>query len=416
MSQTRTSRRRLFAASALLLAPALNLAAPASAQPADGVRVLRSAFESRFPGSMVFQLEATVARPVERVTLNFRIADRRTLVAGDARFSQSGMLRAEHAVDLARRYLPPGTALEFYWQIEDDRGQRFRSQSYQAVLEDRRFTWRQLRAPNLELYWYRGDDTYGRVLLSIAGRALGQVAGESGVTLDRAVKIFVYAEMEEFRSASYRGGYEWVGGTFYPLEGVILILAPPNQQGAEIARRAIPHELTHAVVHQVTDNPFGDVPQWLNEGMASRSEPGFSSDQAEALARALADDKLMSLRAISGSFPVDSDEALLAYGESYSAVTFLLEQYGRGGLNQLLQAYREGVTHDEGLQRALGVDMAEFDRQWRAWLAPSALQKTTPPADLPQPAAAPTPVPPTQGLMEWVKRQADSIWGRREPR
>src|SRR6266540_7571475 len=217
MGQARTSRRRLLAASALLLAPALGLAAPASAQqsaptqqtaptqPAAGVRVLRSSFESRFPQSMVFQLEAAVTGQVGRVTLNFRVADRRTLIAGDAGFTQLGSLRAEQTVDLARRYLPPGTPLQFYWQVEDARGQLFRSQSYQAVLEDRRFTWRQLRAPNVEVYWYRGDDVYGRILLSLASRALSQLAAESGVSLERPVKIFVYSDLEEFRSASYRG-------------------------------------------------------------------------------------------------------------------------------------------------------------------------------------------------------------------
>jgi hypothetical protein len=416
MSQPRPTRRRLIAASALLLARSLARPAVASAQQSSGFRVLRSGFESRFPQSMLFQLEATVPRRVERVTLNFRIADRRTMAASEATFSQPGTLRAEQSVDLARRYMPPGTALQFFWQLEDVQGQSYRSQSYQAVLEDRRFTWRQLRAPNLELYWYSGDDAYGRIMLSIAGRALSQVASESGVTLERPVKLFVYGDVEEFRSASYRGGYEWVGGTFYPLEGVILIFAPPNQQGAEVARRAIPHELTHAIVHQVTDNPFGDVPQWLNEGLASRSEPGFSPDQADALASALAEDRLLSLRAISGSFPVDADEALLAYGESYSAVTFLLEQYGRGGVNQLLRTYREGVSHDEGLQRALGVDMAELDRQWRAWLAPSSLQKATPAADLPAATPTPTPTAPDQALVDWLKGLADSIWGGRQTR
>jgi hypothetical protein len=360
---------------------------------------------------MVFQLEAAVVGPVGRVTLNFRVAERRTIFAADAGFTQSGGLRAEHTVDLARRYIPPGTPLTFYWQIEDGQGRRFRSPNYQAVLEDRHFTWRQLRAPNLDLYWYDGDDAFGRGLLQIAGRALGQIATDSGLTLERPVKLFVYAEPETFQAASYRGGYEWVGGIFYALEGVILLYAPATQEGTEIARRAIPHELTHAVIGQVTDNPFGDAPQWLNEGLASRSEPGIAPDHADALARAIAEDRLLSLRAISGSFPVDRDEALLAYGESYSAATFLLEQYGRAGLNQLLRTYREGVTHDEGLQRALGVDMAEFERQWRGWLTPWALQKATPPIDQPadDPASAP---PPDPGLLDRVRGAVESLLGR----
>ena len=355
---------------------------------------------------MLFQLEATAAQPVAKVTLNYRVAGRRALSAGDARFTQAGAVRAEHSVDLSRRYFPPGTQLQFYWQVQDAAGGVHRSQTFQAVVEDKRFQWRQLRARNLELFWNRGDDAYGRILLSIASRALDQVAAEGGVTLERPVKLYVYGDVEEFRSASYRGGYEWVGGTFYPHENVILIFAPPNQQGADIARRAIPHELTHAVIHQVTDNPFGDVPQWLNEGLSTRAEPSLSPDQADALAAAVANDKLLSLKAIGGAFPVDPDEALLAYGQSHSAVSFLIERYGRVRLQALLMMYREGVTHDEGLQRALGFDTAELDKQWRAWLAPWAMQKVDP-NELPPKPVAPAAVDP----LAWAKGVVDSIRG-----
>jgi hypothetical protein len=398
-----TRRRFLAAAGLAALAPRAALA-----QAPGAIRFVQSDFESRFPQSMVFRLDATAGRPVGRITLNYRVAGRRTLSAADAQFSQAGAVHAEHSVDLSRRYLPPGTQLQFYWQVEDAQGGRYRSQTYQSLLDDLRFQWRQMRARNVELFWNRGDDTYGRILLSIASRALDQVAAESGVTLERPVKLFVYGDVEEFRSASYRGGYEWVGGTFYPNEGIILIYAPPNQQGADIARRAIPHELTHAVIHQVTDNPFGDVPQWLNEGLSTRAEPSLSPDQAEALASALANARLLSLKAIGGAFPVDPDEALLAYAQSHSAVTFLLETYGRVRLGALLQVYREGVTHDEGLQRALGFDTAELDRQWRAWLAPWAMQKVDPnllPA-APTPAAGPS-------LVDWAKGVVESVRGQR---
>jgi hypothetical protein len=206
-----------------------------------------------------------------------------------------------------------------------------------------------------------------------------------------------------------------VGGTFYPREGIVLIYAPANQQGIEIARRAIPHELTHAVVHQVTDNPFGDVPQWLTEGLATRSEPQMSPDQVEALAKAVATNKLMSLRALNGTFPVDPDEALVAYAQSSSAVTFVLERYGHGRLNALLRAYREGVTYDDGLRQALGVDTIELDAEWRAWLAPWPFLKATPFAQLSQPAVTPTSelVSPERGIVQRAKELADSIWGQR---
>jgi hypothetical protein len=354
------------------------------------VRVLRSTFESKFPGSMVFTLDAATSRPIQRATIRYRVAGKRTLVSGDSQIAQSGgSLKVQHEFDLARDYLPPGTPLQFYWELVDDQGASARTETYQGVVDDRRFQWRKLSAPNVELAWYAGDENYGRALMAIATRSLGQLANDVGVTLERPVRILVYSGEDDFRTASFQGGLEWVGGTFYPNSNVVLIYAPPGQQGAEIARRAIPHELTHAVIHQVTDNPFGDVPQWLNEGLASRSEGNFEARQADALARAIAQNKLMSLRALSGSFPTDGDEALLGYAESHSAVTFLLERYGRPRVNMLLQTYREGVTHDDALRRVLGVDQTQLDEEWRGWLAPWPMMKATPFKD-PPPAPPPT--------------------------
>jgi hypothetical protein len=414
----RSSGRRLAgslgrAAALALLALLLVGWRPGGAEAAADVLVQGSKFESRFPNGIVFSLDAAVLRPIQKVTVSYRVAGRRTLIVGDAQVTQStGQLHAEAPIDLARRYMPPGTALQYTWQVVDDRGEQFRSQQYSATVEDRRFNWRQARGANLEMNWARGDNQFGQALMQIALQALQRLAAETGATVEQPVRIFVYTDLDEFRSASYRGGLEWVGGTYYPIENVILIYAPATPQGVEIARRALPHELTHAVIHQVTDNPFGDVPQWLNEGLASRGEGGLSTDGADALSSAIAEGQLISLRALAGTFPVDSDEAQLAYAESYSAVAFLQERYGRPRVNALLQAYRAGVTPDEGLQQALGLDMAGFEAEWRAWLEPWPLLKATPfPTPTPADQAADGAAAPGEGVVGRIRALVDGLRG-----
>ena len=34
-------------------------------------------------------------------------------------------------------------------------------------------------------------------------------------------------------------------------------------------RRAVPHEISHQVLHQATKNAFNSPPQWLDEGLAT---------------------------------------------------------------------------------------------------------------------------------------------------
>lgn len=134
----------------------------------------------------------------------------------------------------------------------------------------------------------------------------------------------------------------------------------------------------------------------------------MGADQAAALSSAIAAKKLIPLRALSGAFPVDSDEALLAYAESYSAVSFLLDRYGRGRVNMLLRTFRDGVTYDDGLSRALGENQAALDREWRAWLEPWPLMKAEPFE------GPPPPPPPTIGdiVDGWLRSLTGAAEGR----
>ena len=54
---------------------------------------------------------------------------------------------------------------------------RSRTETFQTTVEDKRFQWKQLKAQNLEVDWYTGDDNYGR--------GLGGRCGDAGVACDR---------------------------------------------------------------------------------------------------------------------------------------------------------------------------------------------------------------------------------------
>ena len=51
-----------------------------------------------------------------------------------------------------------------------------------------------------------------------------------------------------------------------PALHVIMAVLPPGNY--DEVGRVVPHEISHQVLHQATDNPFSRPPQWLNEGLA----------------------------------------------------------------------------------------------------------------------------------------------------
>ncbi len=90
---------------------------------------------------------------------------------------------------------------------------------------------------------------------------------------------------------------------------------------------------------------------------------------------------------IIGQFPTAEDRFRLAYGESVSAVDFLIRTYGQDALVQLISSYADGRTDDEAFKAAIGVDVDGFEA---AWLAD--LHAATPVRQGPRPAP-PGPLP-----------------------
>lgn len=125
------------------------------------------------------------------------------------------------------------------------------------------------------------------------------------------------------------------------------------------------HELTHLVIHQETFNPYNDLPVWLNEGLAMYFEGDLQTPFANALARAIATNTLLTVRSLSSPFSAFADEATLAYAESHSMVELLITKYGQSKMLDLLNTFRAGSGYDAALTKVYGFDMDGLNSLWR---------------------------------------------------
>jgi hypothetical protein len=193
---------------------------------------------------------------------------------------------------------------------------------------------------------------------------------------------------------------EWTGAVNFSGYGVIAI----GLGSSDWMDRVIPHELTHAMLDQVTKPPFGDIPRWMHEGLAMRSEGGPTAEERAALADAIARDELVSLRALNSAFADARDQAVLSYAESYSLIEFIIDEYGTDKLEQLIGVFAEGAHYDDAMLEVFGVDMDGMEDLWRAYIgaAPRSGETRATPVPEVTAAATATPVPamptPTQPL------------------
>jgi hypothetical protein len=162
---------------------------------------------------------------------------------------------------------------------------------------------------------------------------------------------------------------EWTGGVAFTEFSTIAINIPPSE--LDWGKRALVHELTHLVVYQATFSPYGQLPLWLDEGLATYNEGELDPDLHSRLEEAISKNELISVRSLCSPFSAYYEKAALSYAQSYSLVEYLLDNYGQDRMLDLLALLKRGSTYDEALTEIYGFDIDGLDARWRATLASS---------------------------------------------
>jgi hypothetical protein len=393
-----TSMKNRPALLAVLLLTLLSITlSPALAQ--GEINVVANEYETVFGETITFRLAAKSESEITGIRLYYKVGGFPATSHADPEFEPGQTVEAEHAWDLVLNYTPPGSEIEYWWKIEDAAGNELETEPVSFTYEDERYEWRELSSDRIILYWYNGGDDFGQALFDRALEALDQLKDDTGVTVEKAVKIFIYGSHGDLLGALEEKAKEWTGGRAFTDQGIVVIGVSPGN--LEWGKRATVHELTHVVMHQVTDTPLGGLPTWLDEGLAMYAEGDLEPIYRAELNEAIESNTLITVRTLSSSFSADSDEASLSYAESYSLVEFILDRYGEEKMSQLIAIFTEGAYYDDALQEALGVKTDGLDDAWRAWLgAPSRPTAAEVTPQISQPPA-PTPVPqkpPVEGL------------------
>ncbi len=282
--------------------------------------------------------------------------------------------------------LPPGSTIWWRWHVIDIAGNEMRTEEQRVTWLDSQHSWEEISSAHLVIHWYEGGSSFGNELLDSADASLARLAETTGISATRPIDLYVYGRTEDLHDAVlYEPG--WTGGLAYSDFNIVLIAISPDNLGW--GKRAAAHELTHVLVGHLTFSCFGNIPTWLNEGLAVYGEGGWEDSSQTLFEQAVADDSLLSVRALSGGFSEDPAKADISYSQSYSIVRFLIEKYGQEKILSLLEALKEGKDLDETMRIIYGFDVDGLEDAWRADIGaqPRTIVST------PGPTPLPTPVP-----------------------
>ena len=308
-------------------------------------------------------------------------------------FTPANVVSLTATIDLKEIRLIPFSTVSYWWEAIDQSGQKARSATQTLLYVDNRFPWQELASGPARVHWYQGNSGFGGAAANSAAEAIPGLQQQIAVEPPSPLDVYLYASLDDLRSAVELAGREWLGGQARPELGVVLVAIPPGDSARLQMRRDIPHELTHLMTFVAASPNYDAVPRWLDEGLAVLNEGEPNSAQALAVQEALTGNKLIPIESLCGAFPADASAALLAYGQSRYVVQQIINEYGSAGIQALLAAYRDGATCSGGVEQALNITLPELELKWR-----EALQAG--PAG--QAGAVPTAATTATGILPWL--------------
>jgi hypothetical protein len=234
--------------------------------------------------------------------------------------------------------------------------------SFIVVYADDRFTWKSVSGSLVTIHWFQGSNTFAQQLLSYGEKGIAKSAAFMGITETKPVDFYIYPSQTAFQAGL--SVPETIGGEAFTNFRTAFALVGTSE--LSYGSTVVPHELTHQVFADLTDNPYHSPPRWLNEGLATYLSEGYGSSDRSLVSKAAKNGTLVPLAALAGYFALDQTRIYLSYAEATSAVDYMVRTYGQTAVRKMLTAYSTGASDDEAFTRGLGVDVATFDKAWLA--------------------------------------------------
>jgi hypothetical protein len=352
----------------IAIALAVVVAAPLpGARAQSGVVIDSTNAENDFPNGVNFSLSfhSDVDFSKLKVTFRYTIPPEGASVYEEPKCNGGTKVQCTYNLKSGPKlFLVPGANVNYYWQVDDDAGNSVKTQPATFVYDDTRFDWKSMTEGNLTVFYYAGSESDVRSLLQTGVEGLQRMEQLLNTQVGFPVKVFLYDSAEDMQPAA-------LSSSESPERGVITLGEVFFSDTAVVAQDVRPedimrHELAHIVVRQAVKGPFGNLPAWLDEGTAMYAQSGLLSNEEQALKSAIESDEVLSLRAMSSaSLGRTSVNVSLFYGQSWSVISFLVDQYGKAKFADLFATFKAGSTVDKAFEQVYDFDQDGLENAWR---------------------------------------------------
>ena len=350
-------------AAGLALALAVGLLSPSGAS-ADEITASNLRARSEDPTSITFTARVTAPAGLDDVRLVYRVLNPKEGDVGGMGTSSFGP-GAENDVTftletrMGQRYIPVGSQFRYHWEFTDQDGDTMATAEQEYLFLDGRYPWVSKQDGAVTVYYYGRNEDLADGVLASTGSSIGETELLLQVEVPYPVRVMVWASEDDGDLARRPRGTVFdelvsTGGQRVAPDLLFVFAAT-----SDIVR----HEAAHIVTAVAGDGPFSRVPSWLDEGTAVYMQ-NTQLNYGTAVQFGIAGDRTLRLRNMEAASN-NPDQINLFYGQSWSTVEFLIEEFGEQQFAQLFQIIREGARTDDALEQVYGVDQDGLYNLWR---------------------------------------------------
>ena len=320
------------------------------------IEVVSTGEEVSFPSNVDLSVTAEGDADIVEVRLFYRTVGSQVWAYAYPDFVPANRVTASlNLTGEVSTYLPPGTEVEYYYEITDAQGNVLRTEPTVVEYEDTRFDWEEVKVGPLTLRYYDQSDLRVRgVVRSLEADLarlqrvlhLGQTEEIKGVIYSRRSHT-LEAFPQQSRTTTEQQTFQ---GFAFPESRLFL--------GLGMDRGLIVHESAHLLFDQAMGESALPTPAWLDEGFASYMAPSVKIFSGGSL-----NDRTNPLRAMNTVTGTPHSIGTF-YQKSLSVVAFMIDEFGETSFQRFISQLGNGSTMDAALTSVYGLDLDGLDARW----------------------------------------------------
>ena len=328
------------------------------------IQINNPSVEHTFGEQIIFRAEIPSSANIDQIQLVFTPEGFKNSIVIPVNISINNRLLARYQLKPQENILPFST-ITYQYMVTLTTDDQAVSDLFSFQYDDNLHRWETLEGANLfKVHWYDGDLAFGRAILDAAMNTLDRFKKYLILPNPENLDIYVYASPSELQEILDLTEYPWIAGHAAPENNMVLVSITPGALQLLEIERQIPHEITHLRLYQYFGDRYDNIPTWLDEGIASLAEAFPNSDYKFILSGGYENETLISFKSLCESFPPTASEINLAYAQSDSFVRFIYNEYGSNGLQNLLDAYKQGYSCEKGPSEVFGINLRQLERLW----------------------------------------------------